>query len=62
MALHRLKMENHKLFRHEQGAYPKNILSYGYSQYTGEEEDSLDKCLKRADADMYEMKEQMKKV
>jgi len=61
MALHRLKMENHKLFRHEQGEYPKNILSYGYSQYTGEEEDSLAKCLKRADADMYKMKKQLRK-
>jgi len=61
-ALHRLKLENPKFFKHEQAEYPKMILSYGYSQYLGEEEDSLDKCLKRADADMYAMKEQMKKV
>ena len=55
-----LGKENKKTHTHEAAEYPTPMMAYGYSDFKGEEEDSLEKCLKRADTDMYEMKAQRK--
>lgn len=62
MILHHLKAENQRSFRLEKAQYPKTMLAYGYSQFMGEESDSLDECVKRADQAMYRMKAKIPKT
>ena len=59
--LKKIAHESRRIYKREGGKYPKQILAYGYAQYSGKKEDSIQDAFMRADESMYRMKAKFQK-
>lgn len=61
IVLKKIAAESRRIAKKEAGKYPQQILAYGYAQYSGSKEESIQQAFKLADEEMYRMKAKFQK-